>query len=183
MVLLRLRGDALISGSTSAAHATALNDDSPALCRLYNEFCYPFCSQLWRLTLNCVNSVVSYTAAIFILRKLLTSVENGHSRDSTLFYSDCYSLETGHRRSKWNFCYTLAIMGHQTAYRLSLWFIVLPRKSPPLQCFVFLWEVCKNLKILIHAVKQASGTLHRNWNVKVLFLPSKTWSQHHVWFA
>lgn len=103
----------LILGSTSAAHATALNDHSPALCRLYNEVCKPFCSQFQRLTLNCVNSVVSYTAAIFTLRKLLTSEQNGHSRDGTLFYSDCCSLGTSHRRSKWNFCYTLAIMGHQ----------------------------------------------------------------------
>lgn len=138
----------LISWPTFAAHTTVLNIRNPVLCWLYNEVYCPFYSQFRRLTLKRLNLVVPYIPAIFILRELLSSLEKGHSQDSSpflekkphfyrLFYRDYYIFVTRQGRSKWNSCHRLAVMGHKTVYRLSLWFIVLPRKLPPLQYFVF----------------------------------------------
>ncbi len=65
-----------------------------------------------------------------------------------LFHRDYYIFVTSQGRPKWNSCYRLAAMGHKTGYRLSLWFIVLPKKFPPLRSFVFyfsfLQEICRN---------------------------------------
>lgn len=137
----------------SSSYHSAEPPESFLLCRLHNKGYCTFYHQRRTLTFGVWNAVVSYSSTLLSVRTLSSSLEKERTiaweeTRIKLFHSNYYIFVTSQGRSKWNSCYRLAVMGHKTGYRLSLWFIVLPRKFPPLQSFVFyfsfLQEVCRN---------------------------------------